>query len=245
MQFVCTISGEIVPLENKLLTVEQNKHLLSSNKFISWDFADGSIRICTMDSDRPISIIELTQQQMAIGNAGEVTVITSHNEKLILTGSTNTFITAWELHDKELRFKANLYGHTEPISCLTCCSSYNIIVSGSKDQTCIVWDLARLCFVRQLVPHSATIDAVGVNELTGDIATCDGSWLRLWGINGDPIAVVDTAGVGGGGGGGMSSGILCVSFSYLNDWDEANVILTGSTDGIVRVSQLLSKASRI
>ena len=68
----------------------------------------------------------------------------------------------------------------------------------------------------------------------GDIATCDGSWLRLWSINGDPIGQIDTAGVGGGG--GMSQGILCVSFSYLNEWDPDNVVITGSTDGIVRVS---------
>lgn len=87
--------------------------------------------------------------------------------------------------------------------------------------TCILWDLARLTFVRQLVPHYAAIDAVGINELTGDIATCDGSWLRLWSVNGDPICQVDTAGVGGGG--GMSQGILCVSFSCLNEWDPDNV----------------------
>ncbi|CAG7725994.1 unnamed protein product [Allacma fusca] len=228
--------GQIFPMENKLLTVEQNKHLLSSSKFISWGFADCSIRICSMDTDRPISIMELTQQQINVGNPGEVTVITTHHEKMILMGSTNTFISVWELHEKEMRFKSNLYGHTEAISCLACSSSYNIIVSGSKDMTCIVWDLARLCFVRQLVPHSSTVDAVGVNELTGDICTCDGSWLRLWSINGDPVCVVDTAGVGGGG--GMSSGVLCVSFTYLNDWDEANVILTGSTDGIVRMWSL-------
>jgi len=71
--------------------------------------------------------------------------------------------------DKEFRLKSHLYGHSEPITCLTCSPSYNIIVSGSKDLTCIVWDLARLTFVRQLVSHVAPIDAVGVNELTGEL----------------------------------------------------------------------------
>lgn len=69
--------------------------------------------------------------------------------------------------DKEFRLKSHLYGHSEAITCLTCSPSYNIIVSGSKDATCIVWDLARLSFVHQLVTHTAAIDAVGVNELTG------------------------------------------------------------------------------
>jgi WD40 repeat protein len=78
-------------------------------------------------------------------------------------------VSVWDVVDKELRLKAHLFGHSEPITCLTCSPSYNIIVSGSKDLTCIIWDLARLSFVRQLVSHSAPVDAVGVNELTGKL----------------------------------------------------------------------------
>lgn len=37
----------------------------------------------------------------------------------------------------------------------------------------------------------------------------------------------------------MSQGILCISFSYLNEWDSDNLILTGSTDGIVRVGDII------
>lgn len=142
-------------------------------------------------------------------------------------------MSVWDVGERELKLKAHLYGHSEPITCLASSPSYNIIVSGSKDLTCIIWDLARLSFVRQLVPHSSPIDAVGVNELTGDIATCDGSWLRLWSVNGQLIGRIDTAGVGGGG--GMSHGIICVAFSVLNEWDGDNVVMTGSMDGIVRM----------
>jgi WD40 repeat protein len=139
----------------------------------------------------------------------------------------------WDVAEKELRLKSHLFGHAEPITCIACSPSYNIIVSGSKDSTCIVWDLARLSFVRQLVNHTAPIDAVGVNELTGEIATCDSSWIHLWTVNGELIGEVDTAGVSGGG--GMSQGILCVGFSILNEWDCDNVLMTGSMDGIVRM----------
>jgi len=142
-------------------------------------------------------------------------------------------ISVWDVAEKELRLKSHLFGHSEPITCIACSPSYNIIVSGSKDCTCIVWDLARLSFVRQLVNHAAPIDAVGVNELTGEIATCDGSWIHLWSVNGELIGEIDTAGVSGGG--GMSQGILCVAFSVLNEWDCDNVIMTGSMDGIVRM----------
>lgn len=142
----------------------------------------------------------------------------------------------WDVCERELKLKSHLFGHSESITCLAISPSYNIIVSGSKDMTCIVWDLARLSFVRQLVPHSAPIDAVGVNELTGDIATCSSSWLHLWSVNGELIGRIDTAGVGGGSGGGVNHGILCVSFSILNEWDSDNVVMTGSMDGIVRLA---------
>jgi hypothetical protein len=30
--------------------------------------------------------------------------------------------------------------------------------------------------------------------------------------------------------------ILCVAFSQTHEWDSQNVVMTGSTDGVVRVS---------
>lgn len=44
----------------------------------------------------------------------------------------------------------NLYGHTEAITCLAASSAYGILVSGSRDRSCIIWDLNKLTFVRQL-----------------------------------------------------------------------------------------------
>ena len=68
----------------------------------------------------------------------------------------------------------------------------------------------------------------------GDMATCAGTWLHLWSINGEPLATVNTL-IGQM---GRSQHILCVAFSQLNEWDPLNVILTGSTDGVVRMWSL-------
>ena len=86
------------------------------------------------------------------------------------------------------------------------------------------------------VSHSsASWAAIAVNDLTGDIATCSGTWLYLWSINGDPLASVNTL---VGQMLGRSQHILCVRFSQHNEWDPMNVILTGSTDGVVRMWSL-------
>ena len=67
---------------------------------------------------------------------------------------------------RNLILRRSLYGHTEPVTCLAASAGYNIIVSGSRDRTCIVWDLSRLVFVRQLRGHAAPVAAVCINELT-------------------------------------------------------------------------------
>lgn len=53
----------------------------------------------------------------------------------------------------------------------------------------------------------------------------------MWTINGIELASVDTA-VGRG---DRMQQILCVAFSQMHEWDSKNVIMTGSTDGVVRM----------
>lgn len=64
----------------------------------------------------------------------------------------------------------------------------------------------------------------------GDIATCSGSYLCAWDINGRALGAVDT-------GGGGAAQVLCCAFSETREWDPLNVIITGSTDGVVRVTR--------
>ena len=61
--------------------------------------------------------------------------------------------------------------------------------------------------------------------------SCAGSWLYLWDVNGHPLASVDTAPPPGITGGHQ---ILCVAQSQHSEWDRQNVIMTGSSDGVVR-----------
>ena len=79
-------------------------------------------------------------------------------------------VNVWEYgkgrHKRSLHLKMPLYGHTEAVTCLAASNGYNIVVSGSRDRTCIIWDLSRLCFMRQLRGHAAPVAAVCVNDVT-------------------------------------------------------------------------------
>lgn len=54
----------------------------------------------------------------------------------------------------------------------------------------------------------------------------------MWSINGEKLANVNTCL----GRSDRMQQILCVAFSQIHEWDLNNVIITGSTDGVARVS---------
>ena len=128
--------------------------------------------------------------------------------------------------------KQPLNGHTAGVLCLTASSVFNILVSGSCDKTCIIWDLSKLCYRTQLAGHVAPVSAIAINDLTGVVASCAASWLYLWTINGEMLASVDTTSQTG------HLQINCVCMTQANDWDLDNVIMTGGSDGVVRLWSL-------
>jgi WD40 repeat protein len=72
----------------------------------------------------------------------------------------------WEYAKRQLSIKQCLYGHTDAVTCLSSSPAYNVIVSGSRDGTAIIWDLSRCLFVRQLRGHAGPVAAVAINDLT-------------------------------------------------------------------------------
>nr|CAI5836643.1 unnamed protein product [Callosobruchus analis] len=222
--------GQILHVDKSVLAVEQNKVLMppTFNKYVAWGFADHSLRIGNYESDKAIFVSENVEQ-----NNGEILACVCPSQKLIVTAGTSTVVTVWEYEArrKQLSIKHSLYAHTDAVTCLASSPAYNVIVSGSRDCTAIIWDLSRGMFVRQLRGHAGPVAAVAVNDLTGDIATCAATWLHVWSINGDELASVNTS-IGRA---DIMQQILCVAFSQTHEWDHLNVIMTGSTDGVTRM----------
>ncbi|KAK7077189.1 WD repeat and FYVE domain-containing protein 3 [Halocaridina rubra] len=218
--------GQIIAQDKVILAVEQNKTLIPTmyQRYLAWGFADHSLRIGGYESERAVLVSETPQN-------GEILAAVCPNYKTIITAGTSTVVKVYEIIKRQLVMKKCLYGHNDAITCLAASSAYGLLVSGSRDRTAIIWDLARLAYVRQLMPHEAPVAALAINEQTGDIATCAGTWLRVWSINGTSVASVNTAL----GAHSPLQQILCVCFSTMYEWDSGNVIMTGSSDGVVRM----------
>ncbi|XP_066568174.1 WD repeat and FYVE domain-containing protein 3 isoform X2 [Amia ocellicauda] len=220
--------GQIVCTDKGILAVEQNKVLIPPtwNKTFAWGYADLSCRLANYESDKAVIVYE------GLSEWGQILCAICPNPKLVITGGTSTAICVWEMgtskeRAKTLTLKQSLLGHTDAVTCLTASSAYHIIVSGSRDRTCIIWDLNKLAFVTQLRGHRSPVSALCINELTGDIVSSAGTYIHVWSINGSPIVSVNTFT-------GRSQQILCCCVSEMNEWDTQNVIVTGHSDGVVR-----------
>lgn len=104
--------------------------------------------------------------------------------------------------------RGKLFGHREAISCVCVSQEWSVIVSGTVDSKCYVWDLNRLSHVRCLPDHEGPLVAIAISPVSGDIVTvCQtkkGSLISLFNINGQLFAKA------------MSPDkILCVKFTGL------------------------------
>uniref|UniRef100_A0A4W3GTL6 Uncharacterized protein n=1 Tax=Callorhinchus milii TaxID=7868 RepID=A0A4W3GTL6_CALMI len=226
--------GQIVCSEKSMLAVEENKLLLPHDwtKTFSWGHNDFTCCLGNYGSDKVIATFG------SLAAWGQCLCATCPDPTTILTGGTNTVVCVWEIPSvkdkvKRLRLMEVLYGHTEAVTCLAASPAYHVAVSGSRDRTCIVWDLNTLRYNTQLPGHEGPLCAVAINNSTGDIASCTGTSLHLWSINGQPLASICP-------GQEPVAEIRCLCFTELNEWDPRNVIVTGCVDGVrvVRISAL-------
>ncbi|KAF7651115.1 hypothetical protein LDENG_00115980, partial [Lucifuga dentata] len=221
--------GQIVCLEKEVLVLERNRLLLSplSSCFFSWSFPDNSCAFGSYATEKTFAVSE------TLCDWGETLCAACPNPTTIVTAGTSTVVCVWDVAVSKgklthMKLKQPLYGHTDSVTCLAVSEVQNVIVSGSCDLTCILWDLEELRYITQLAGHKASISALSINELTGEIASCAGPHLHLWNMKGQLLASLDTSC-------GPQEDILCVSFTQRHEWDARNVIVAGCADGVVRI----------
>uniref|UniRef100_UPI003AAAFB81 WD repeat- and FYVE domain-containing protein 4 n=1 Tax=Centroberyx gerrardi TaxID=166262 RepID=UPI003AAAFB81 len=221
--------GQILCLEKEVLVLERNRLLLSPlwSCFFSWGFPDNSCAFGNYATEKTFAVCE------SLCDWGQMLCAACPNQTTIVTAGASAVVCVWDVavnKDKltHMKLKQLLYGHADAVTCLAVSEVHSLIVSGSRDLTCILWDLEELSYVTQLAGHKASITALAINELTGEIASCAGALLYLWTMKGQLLTCLNTSC-------GPQADILCVSFTQRNEWDARNVIVTGCADGIVRI----------
>lgn len=221
--------GQILCVDKEVLILERNRLFLSPalNCYFSWGLPDNSCAFGNYTTGKTFAVNE----ELCVW--GETLCAVCPNPATVITAGTSTVVCVWDVavtKDRlsHMKLRQPLYGHIDAVTCLVVSEVHNILVSGSRDFTCILWDLEELNYVTQLSGHTSSVSAVAINDLTGDIASCAGSQLYLWTMRGQLLARTDTSC-------GPQADIKCVSFSQRHEWDARNVIVTGCTDGSVRI----------
>ncbi|MGH0131459.1 UNVERIFIED_CONTAM: hypothetical protein FKN15_014968 [Acipenser sinensis] len=198
---------------------------------LSWGYGDNMLRLKSKQSEPPVNFIQCSQLHQVTSCAWVP------DSCQLFTGSKCGVITAYRNRftnttpsEVEVELEVHLYGHTAEVTNLFVCKPYSILISFSKDGTCIIWDLNRLCYVQSLTGHKSPVTAVSASETTGDISTvCDsvggGSDLRLWTVNGDLIGHVHCREI-----------ICSVAFSNQPEGVSVNVIAGGLENGVVSLT---------
>lgn len=128
---------------------------------------------------------------------------------------------------------ATLSGHTRLIRCVCVSKEFEVIISGSDDSTCIIWDLNRLVYLRHLV-HDGAVTCAAISPTGGDIITfCRNeskkqNVLRLWTINGVLISQRI-----------VKSRVNCLLFTGAPEGSHRNVILCGTESGTILILDAL------
>lgn len=221
--------GHIVCGEKEVFAVEKNKLLIPPlwNMTFSWGFNDHTSAFKSYATEKSFAISE------SLADWGQCLCASCPTQSSIITAGTSTVVCVWEISIskdklKHMKLKQALYGHTDDVTCLATSLTYSVVISGSLDRTCIIWDYNRLNYITQLPEHNAGLSAVAINDLTGDIASCAGPFLYLWTIKGQLVFSINTSC-------GPEGDILCCCFTQTFEWDSRNVIVTGCADGIVRL----------
>ncbi|KAI1708739.1 beige/BEACH domain-containing protein [Ditylenchus destructor] len=239
------IGDILVNEKGQVVVLEQNKILIPPTSFLAWGFHDRSIRVGGVGTDKSHCVLETNDvfeiTCMASADGGKVifgglttgTVLVWTLSGLHFSGSSGSSSSSKGHSALRLHPRRALDAHTDVVTALATCPAHNFIVSASRDQTAVIWHLTRLTFIRQLKGHSGAVTAVAVNDVIGDIATASGAQLFLWTLNGVLLASINTAEAG------LftnpSSLILCLGFSTLNEWDLRNVVMCGTSDGLVKI----------
>ncbi|XP_076831011.1 WD repeat- and FYVE domain-containing protein 4 isoform X2 [Brachyhypopomus gauderio] len=222
--------GHIVCGEKEVvMVVEKNKLLLPPhwNTYFCWGYYDNTCSFGNYTTEKSFAVWE------GLADWGEAVCASCPSSNTVITAGSSTVVCVWDVSItkdklKHMKLRQALYGHTDTVTCVVASEAHSVIISGSEDQTCILWDLDELSYITQLPDHCCGVSALAINDLTGEIVSCAGKDLYLWTMKGQLLASVSAPC-------GVEGSVLCCCFTQKYEWDPRNVIVTGCADGIVRI----------
>jgi len=243
-----SIAGEIGFLdfvEGEPLVLGPKKILLrpENDKMLQWGSWDG--RLYILETTPPNNVVASLWWPGLMSDRLTCFDMTKEGRVLAAAGSVSSLVRVWKKQPRqhagpkktrnpdrkasenrkvvEIELIGTLAGHHDAVECIKVSQEFSIILSGSRDRSCILWDANNLTFIRALEGHKGPVVAVTIQPMDGTIVTIDkhskGSTIHLWSINGDKITTKET------------DHVVCVIITTTKPGLGRNVIITGHANG--------------
>lgn len=130
----------------------------------------------------------------------------------------------------EIKLKSWLFGHTKSIRTIVASPEFRVIISGSEDGTCILWDSNTLSYVRTYCDIGSSIDIVCISPTLGDVAIVlksqdqMGSRVIVQTINGQIISDFNT-----------KVEVTAICYSGAPEGTSVNLLVAGFSDGSIQM----------
>eukprot|EP01080_Neovahlkampfia_damariscottae_P002185 gene2185-2049_t len=202
--------------KNKIFIPTQDKKNLN---YVHLDW-DESLSICKLETQKILQnfeskVLPETLLCFSCGNSG----------KTFASGSNIGVVNLYKSKPKEVEHCCTFNGHSSEILSIAVNDEFGIIVSGSSDNSAIIWDINRERYLRS-IKHEGIVTAVAVSPTTGDIATfsigkSEGNIISLFGINGVLIAKKE-----------LTEPVTCLKFSS-SEYSQYTTLIAGLKDGCI------------
>ncbi|KAJ3427472.1 beige/beach-related [Anaeramoeba flamelloides] len=225
-------------MEDIINTSQKQIFIVPKNKtMIDWNYIDNSIRIIKIKDKKILSIKENPHN-------GKIQIAKiSKNGEFFLTAGQDLVIKLWAIiHNNnvkknhwnpEIKLIQIFTGHSKEITTIDICLTYSIFVSGSKDKTCIIYDLNKKRKIRTLSNFKLPITVVKINHVNGNILTCSSNILQLFTINGKLLAFKNLRKY-------YSNKITCALIKRIDKNFDEFVYITGHESGSLTFWRLIS-----
>ncbi|KAJ6244544.1 beige/beach-related [Anaeramoeba flamelloides] len=234
-----TFNGEIDKLivlseKNVILPLSKNQQILRlkhRDVMLNWSKYDSNLIISQYETNQ-IQFIKSNRfkrpiRHCILHNNGFNFIICSVGNCLVVYQPAITQNGIEDLVEKRV-----LFGHDQKITCLTEMSEYQMIASGSKDGTCILWDTNKWKPITSLSNHEGSISVIESSKISGDILTFthnkknDENILRLWNVNGFLLKTIKLEN-------GDNGFVHSALFTSGMEGIDRNVIILGMKNGLI------------
>lgn len=200
------------------------------DKYVEYGFADGSVRFFAAEARRPLALFECF-------HLGPVAAVEFVDGRTMVTAGADAVVTVWAVAYAKgsvtVEQRTSLFGHAHPVTALCVSKPFSVLVSCDAAGRVLVWDLIRCEFVRELVRRGGEVGSVRICASTGDVALAVGRRVAVYGLNGRLFVDVDVCE-------GERDQIMCLAWydRPKGEWSQRNLLFTGHTNGVVKVSPL-------